>query len=64
MKMHGAMLASVIMMVYNKHITTIAFTHVITQPLTRSGGFFFICVKLTISKYEKTKTEWLIQTLS
>uniref|UniRef100_A0AAU8GD65 Uncharacterized protein n=3 Tax=unclassified Caudoviricetes TaxID=2788787 RepID=A0AAU8GD65_9CAUD len=27
-------------------------------------GFFFICVKLTISENEKTKTEWLIQTLS
>nr|DAK90748.1 MAG TPA: hypothetical protein [Caudoviricetes sp.] len=27
-------------------------------------GFFFICVKLAVSKYEKTKTEWLIQTLS
>ncbi|WPJ20756.1 hypothetical protein JDXMQMMX_CDS86 [Acinetobacter phage vB_AbaM_AB4P2] len=28
-------------MVYNKRITTIAFTHIITQPLTRLCGFFF-----------------------
>nr|DAK93315.1 MAG TPA: hypothetical protein [Caudoviricetes sp.] len=40
-KTHGAILASVIMMVYNKQVNHHCLTHIITQHLTRLCGFFF-----------------------